>query len=98
MDQGTTLDRRTRRDRRTAGTCRYTGPERRRLKYRRSGTTTVCLDCGEVCGEQGGWIKGSPTIETAAECLIGICTDCSSKRSPQFCTKTRLRHYSSSNP
>ena len=86
MEQGTTLDRRSCRDRRMGGTFTYTGPERRSLKYRRSGRTTVCLYCGKVCGDQKGWIKGSFTIETAAGYLIDICTDCSSKRVQKFYT------------
>ena len=89
MEQGITLDRRTSRDRRTDGTYLYTGPERRSLRDRRSGRITICIFCEEICGDLRGWIKGSLPIETAAECLIDVCTDCSSKRFTQFYTKTK---------
>ena len=86
MAQAGISNRRSGRDRRIGGTSTYTGPERRKLRDRRSGRATVCIDCGKVCGDQNGWIKGSLPREAAAECLIGTCTDCSSKQVPKFST------------
>jgi hypothetical protein len=87
MDQGTVLDNRTFRDRRMAGVSTYTGPERRKLRDRRSGLITVCIFCGEVCGDQKGWIKGPLPMETAADFLVDVCADCHSKRFTQLYSK-----------
>jgi len=80
MEQGTILDRRSGRDRRTSGTYLYTGPERRVLKYRRSDGAAVCIYCGKACGESKGWTQGASTIETVVECRTGICIECCSSK------------------
>lgn len=84
MEQVRTSERRSDCDRRTTGTYLYTGPERREFRNRRSGRTTVCIDCGKVCGNQRGWVKGILTKEAESENLIGMCPDCSSKRVQKF--------------
>jgi hypothetical protein len=86
MEQAKIPDKRIVRDRRMRGASSHTGPERRSLKYRRSGEAAVCIYCGEVCGDSKGWNQGDSTIETSVEYRGGICTDCSSKRFPQFYT------------
>ncbi len=92
MEQARVSDRRTDGDRRIAEASTYTGPERRVLNHRRSGIDrrngwpSVCVYCGEVCGGYDGWSQMSATIETKIEFQTGICTDCSSKRFPQFYT------------
>ncbi len=92
MEQARVSDRRVGGDRRKGGTSTYTGPERRKLTYRRLGLDrrgllpAVCMYCGKTCGDQKGWSKDSLTIETTAECRMGICADCSSRKFPQFYT------------
>ena len=92
MQQVRTSERRSGRDRRTNSLSLFTGPEKRRLKHRRSGFDrrkgwpTVCVYCGNVCGTNKGWIQEATTIETTVECQIGICSDCSPKKFPQFYT------------
>lgn len=50
MELGTVLNRRTGGDRRIGSAFVYTGPERRKLRDRRSGRATVCFDGGNVYG------------------------------------------------
>ena len=88
MKQVKISDKRIIRDRRMRGAFSYSGPERRDLKYRRSGEAAICIYCGEVCGDSRGWNQGESTLETTVEGRGGICTDCSSKRFPQFYTDT----------
>ena len=84
MEQVRTSERRSGRDRRTAGTYLYTGPERRTLKHRRSGfdrrngLTAFCIYCGEVCSP--------PAMEISVGRRTGICPDCCSNWFPQFYT------------
>jgi hypothetical protein len=80
MDQGTVLDKRTCRDRRVGGVSTHTRPERRALRDRRSGLVTVCIFCGEVCGDQKSWVKSPLPMETAGDSLVDVCADCASKR------------------
>ena len=90
MEQVRAWDRRTGHDRRMGGGAAYTGPERRALRYRRSGTErrtgwpAVCIYCGQVIGDHSGWSQASETIESTVECRTGICMECSAKRFPQF--------------
>jgi hypothetical protein len=90
MEQARVSDRRVGGDRRKGGTSTYTGPERRILKYRRTGLDrrdllpAICMYCGKTCGDQIGWSKNSVTIETSVETRMGICTECSSRKFPQF--------------
>ena len=84
MDQGTVLDRRTYRDRRMQGDSTYTGPERRKLRDRRSGKITVCIFCGEVCGGQKGWVKSPQSLALATDFLIDVCRDCYAKQFRHF--------------
>ena len=90
MEQIRTSERRSGSDRRASGTCLYTGPERRKRTHRRNGFDrrlgwpTVCVFCGTVCGTNKGWVQGATTIETTVENQIGICSECSPKKFPQF--------------
>ncbi len=83
-------DRRAGFDRRLGGDATYTGTERRKLKHRRLGLDrrgllpNVCIYCGKVCGDGGGWYQGDSTAETTVECRNGICADCSSEKFPQY--------------
>ena len=93
MKQVRVSDRRVGGDRRMGGVSTYTGPERRILKDRRISLDrrgllpAVCMYCGKACGDQRDWGKDSVTIETTVEGRMGICTDCSSRRFPQFYTE-----------
>ena len=84
MEQGTIFDRRICPDRRKGGVSTYTGPERRKLKDRRSGKTIVCINCGKVCDERRGWTQGSLSRESATKYQIDICTGCSLKQVPKL--------------
>jgi len=92
MEEERVSDRRTGHDRRVGGAVAYSGPEKRTLKYRRVGLDrrgllhTVCLYCGQSCDDQRSWSHNSVTIETTADFRMGICSDCSSKKFPQFYT------------
>jgi len=88
MEQGTLLDRREFHDRRIGDATAYTGPERRKLKDRRNGIITVCVFCGEVCGNQRGWFKSPPPTDTAADYLLDVCAGCYVKRFTHTFTKT----------
>ena len=65
MGQVRISDRHTGRDRRSGGASSYTVPERRKLKYRRSGVTAVCIYCRGVCG--------ASTIKTTVRFTCGVC-------------------------
>ena len=90
MEQRSVADRRTGHDRRKIKTSEYTGPERRRIEFRRSGFDRrkewppICTSCGKVCGVSRWRIQGFSTVEATVESLISICPDCSKKRFPQF--------------
>jgi hypothetical protein len=89
METGTVLDKRTCRDRRMGGVTTHTGPERRELRDRRSGLITVCIFCGDVCGDQKGWIRSPLPMETAGDFIVDVCADCHSKRFTKFYSKTQ---------
>jgi hypothetical protein len=79
VKQRKVLDKRTCSDRRVGETDNYTGPEKRKLRDRRSGRVSVCIGCGEVCGDQKAWIQCPPTRESTADSLICVCEACASK-------------------
>ena len=89
MQQRRTSDRRTGLNRRREDASPYTGPERRQLKHRRIGLdrrgllANNCIYCGSSCG-QGDLSASSSTTEANVESRDGICTDCSSKKYPQY--------------
>lgn len=89
MEQGTILDRRDFRDRRLGGAATYTGPERRTLTDRRSGTITVCVFCGEVCGNQRTWLKSPPPKDTSEDFQLDVCETCYSKQFTHTFKKTK---------
>lgn len=66
-------------DRRMRGFSSYTGPERRHLKYRRSGEASICIYCGKICGDSKGW-QDSSVNDPAVEARRGICVACASKK------------------
>jgi len=84
MEQGTIFDRRVGPDRRKGGSSTYTGPERRKLKDRRSGKTIVCTNCGKVCDDRRGWAQGPFSREGATIDQIDMCTSCSIKQVPKL--------------
>jgi len=90
MEQVRTSERRSGRDRRMGRASSYIGPERRGINHRRSGFDrrigwpTVCVYCGNACGVNQGWVQGATTIETTVASQVGMCSECSPKKFPQF--------------
>jgi len=79
MERTGTSDRRSGRDRRKGEDASYTGPERRRGKYRRSADFIACMHCKKVCDADGTWTSNAPTADTTSQFRAGICPECSSK-------------------
>ena len=79
MERNGTLERRSGRDRRNGGASSYTGPERRRVKYRRTADFIACIHCRKVCDSNGTWGSNASTPDTIAQFRAGICPECSSK-------------------
>ena len=79
MEKTGTRDRRSGRDRRKGEDTGYTGPERRRLKYRRNADFIACIHCKKVCDANGSWGSNASTPDTTAQFRAGICPECSLK-------------------
>jgi len=90
MFQTRSSDRRSGADRRNGGNPSYSGPERRRLKYRRIGLDrrgsmpAVCMYCGSVRDSQGDWTQDQAPLHPDIKPRTGICIDCSKEKFPQF--------------
>ncbi len=79
MERDRTLERRSGRDRRKNGASGYTGPERRRVKYRRDADFIACIHCKKVCNANGSWGSNALMPDIITQFRAGICPECSSK-------------------
>lgn len=79
MALGTILDRRTDQDRRVAAVSTYSGPEKRKSRDRRDIKITICVFCGDICGEKKSWFKTPGPKKTTDYHQLFICDRCASK-------------------
>jgi len=92
MIRGTILDRRTCDDRREGEASAYTGPDRRKPGDRRDEKITICVFCGDICGDKKSWFKTPESKEIAADYQIYVCDSCASKLSQPIYPDNRLDH------
>jgi RNA polymerase subunit RPABC4/transcription elongation factor Spt4 len=79
MERTGSSDRRSGHDRRQGEDPSYTGPERRRGKYRRRADFIACRHCHKICDANGRWTPSATPPDTLSQFRAGICPACSSK-------------------
>jgi len=90
MIHGTILDRRSSQDRREGEVSTYNGPDRRKSGERRDGKITICVFCGEICGEKKGWYKTPNLKDLDTDYQIYICDTCAAKLNQPLYSEHRV--------